>query len=61
MNFSSICMSLQDEVAHILPLSGFQNLVGKHEVGFLGVGIDPATFHYQHMAIQTQKETHTFP
>lgn len=38
-------MSLQDEVAQVLSLSGIPNLVGKHEVGFLGGGIDPATFH----------------
>lgn len=46
MNFRSHCMPLQVEVSQILPSSGFRNLVGKHEVGFLGGGIDPASFHY---------------
>jgi hypothetical protein len=57
MNCSSKCMSLRVEVTLVLPLSGFRNLVGKHEVGFLGGGIDPAPFHYRHRAIQTHKET----
>jgi len=61
MNFSSTCMSQQDEVAQVLSLFGFRNLVGKHEVGFLGGGIDPAPFHYRHRAIQTYKKTQTLP